>query len=592
MSQEETKELLSYCLEAVEDWENGFTEIFGMMNEWASAYRMIDIRGDKRPSGISKNISAETPRAVNALATSITRMQTASDPYFELRSNEANEDVLYELEKVYQKELIDMEFKRNLLKGNRGMCLFGTQVWEEPYIASPQNRPIPQYYPYKSGTAFKPLSLLQCAFRRSVYDIDDSDFFAVMHRGEKHWLRSLANMGGGIWNKEAIEAGIKERESAGEGQSKSAIEDRRQRAKYVSLNAKEHELILFHGRVSDECINSPYFQQMWAQYNRQDDPHYCDITVGILNRRHIVRFHPTPYCSWHHLFKVGHYIEFELEPYAYGVGRLGYELQKDMNRILSRVNDVELFSLYNMFLVGDNSGLKSSTMNIFPWASLPVRDVNQIKELRPQVEGILNGLKLNEVTRDDFRGVTHATTTLQAVLTGATATESSLAQSEAIRAVSLSAEVNGDAVIRAHFETMHINRIDQNPFDENFVRNVQFIPKITTDKDFRPEQIKKQLEFLSIMTGIRQMAPIDFNPMTLIKNIARNMGINPRELQEPRPQIDRMMDIMRRINGNSELKNEVAGEAAGTGDLGGNVSEAAGRPGAPTAAQASGLEVY
>src|SRR3990167_7857412 len=207
---------------------------------------------------------------------------------------------------------------------------------------------------------------------------------------------------------------------------------------------------------------------------------------------------------------------------------MAHTLQKDINRILRRVNDVELFSLYNMNFVGAGSGLKSNKLDVFPWNLIPVNDVNQIKEIRPQIEGIINGLKLLEQTREDFRAVTHATSTLQAVLTGATATESSLAQSEALRAISLIAEINADSVIRKHLETMHKNEIDQNPFDSVYVPNVEFIPKVTTDKDYKPEHSKKLLEFLSLSTSIRQTMPMDFNPMPILRYFARSVGINPR----------------------------------------------------------------
>ena len=558
------QKIIGFCLEGVQDWENDMSPFFGEWNDWAMAYRMKTKVKEKRPDGVSVNISGETPRAVNALATSITRMQTSQDPYFELRSDQATEDELFYLEKKYQKMLQESEFKRKLLKGNRSMCLFGTQVWEEPYVSFPNGAQNPIF----QGTDFIPLSLLQVAFRSGVYDMNHSDFLAPIHHFNSNYLRFIANSP--VWKKDVIEEGIKEKETEGNASyAKSSIESRRQEAGYQEGKNINHEVILWHGRLTGDALNNPLIAEMWQEYGRTDNPADADITIGILNRKRIIRLHPTPYGTWHHMHKIGHYVEFELEPLGYGVGALAYTLQKDINRILRRVNDVELFSLYNMNFVGAGSGLNSNSLQVFPWNLIKVNDVNQIKEIRPQIEGIINGLKLLEQTREDFRAVTHATSTLQAVLTGATATESSLAQSEALRAISLTAEINSDCVIRRHFETMHRNEIDQNPFDEVHVPNVQFIAKVTTDKDFRPEHTKKLLEFLSLSTSIRQNMPLDFNPMPIIKYFARSVGINPRELTEPRPQVDRMIDAMRRINGNSQTKNEVGADVASAGADGG-----------------------
>ena len=250
----------------------------------------------------------------------------------------------------------------------------------------------------------------------------------------------------------------------------------------------------------------------------------------------------------------------------------GKDLQKDMNRTLRYVSNVAKFSLFNMFLAGRGSGLKSGGMNIIPWSAMQVDDVNQIKELRPQVEGMGLGLKLYEILRDDLRGVTHATTTLQAAISGATATESSLAQSEALRAISITAEVNSDSVIRPYFRTIITNMIDQNPYDSDLVRDVDVYAKVTTDKDYRPEHAKKLLEYGQFATSIRSQMPIDFNIQPILDKLSRAVDINPRLTKMPISEADRMMNILQRLQGSPEMKNALMGEQAGASQPGANVS--------------------
>ena len=568
MDQNEQK-LINDALTGVQDWESDMSEHFGLMNEWANAYRMKKSTKDKRPTGVSDTVTADMTGAVNALAEAITQMQTIADPNFELRSTGASEDELYPLEVRYQNQLSNIQFKRKLLKGNRGMCLFGTQAWETPYqrVYCPSASD-----PWMMATDFIPLSLLQLAFRSGVYDMDYSDFMAPIHFFNENFLRFATR--GPEWDHAAIEEGIKIKQSA-QSEARSRIENRRNTAGYTEGEKPKNELILFHGKLSD--YENPLIAQMWAKYGRTDDPKDCDFTIGILNRRKIVRFHPTPYNTWHHLVKIGHYIEFELEPIAYGVGALGYQLQKDMNRITRRNHDTQTFDVYSMKFVGRGAGLKSSNLKVFPFNMIPVDNVDQIKDLRPNVDGIGHGLKLIESIRDNFRRATHASDTLQAVVTGATAREVVLAQSSDMRAVSLNAEINGDAVLRSTFQTMHRNHIDQNPYDSNFVPDLQFIIKCTTDKDYKPEHSKKLLEFLMLTTSVRQNMPLDFNPTPILKYLARSVGINPRELKEPRTQLDRTLDAMRRINGDSGLKgsiaNEVNGEVESTAAPLGGISE-------------------
>src|SRR3990167_6963338 len=263
------------------------------------------------------------------------------------------------------------------------------------------------------------------------------------------------------------------------------------------------------------------------------------------------------------MFKVGHNGGFELEPIAYGTGKFGHNIQKDMKRMMRYVSDVGKMSLWNMRLAGRGAGLKSQNMAMFPLAVIQVDDVNQILPHKPEMDGMRWGLEIMKQLIEDYRGTTGATNTLQAVVTGATAAETTLAQGEALRGLSLKAEINCDMVIKPHLQVMHKNFIDQNPYDTKVIRDLDFIVKSVTDKDFRPEQSKKLLEFLQFATSIRQAMPLDFNPMPIIKYFARSVGINPRELKEPRPEIDRMLDVLQRTNANTELKTAMIGEMEG-----------------------------
>jgi hypothetical protein len=565
--------IISYVVSRVEEWESGMPQFFGLWNEWSGHYEMKFQDKDPRPAGISKNVLGEFTRGVNTIADTLTTMQTASDPPFELRAKNGvgsyDEGRIFEMESHVSDILTNVQYVRYLEKGNRGMACFGTQIWEKPLVSFPPGSAERIF----EGTALRPLSLLQVAFNPEVYDMDYSDHMTPVMKINKHILRDMANSGDGVWNTDEVEKAIDECEKGSEtGYSDSHITQRRTRAGYNEQKASQLELILYNGRVSKEILESQEFQEMWQKFGRTDDPKFCDITIGVLNRKYLVRMHPTPYRTWKHLYGIGHYIEWELEPLAHGVGSLTSPIQKEMNKIARYISDVGKFNLFSMMLAGRGSGLKSGSMNIFPFAAINVDDVSQIKPLQPNVDGIRHGIELLKLLIEDGRGVSQASSTLQAVLTGATATESTLAQSSSMRSMSLCARINSDSVIRPYFRGMITNLLDQNPYDSRFVP-VEVVPKLTTDKDYKPEYAKKLLEFLNFITTIRNVMPIDLNPQPIIETLARSMGINPRLLNKPRPQIDRMLDIMRRINNQGGGKDAMAteGELAGAGVPDGNV---------------------
>ena len=392
-------------------------------------------------------------------------------------------------------------------------------------------------------------------------------------RINKHILLKLAYSGDGVWDIDEVNRAIDEKAKAGgETQADANISVRRQMAGYNELKQNQHLLYLYNGSVSKEVIETPAFQEMWLRFGNGKEPRLTDITIGILDKSYLVRLHPTPYGSWKHSYGVGHYIEWELEPIAQGVGSLGGDIQKQANKLLRYVNDVGKFNLFSMMLAGRGSGLKSNYMNIFPFSAIPVDDVNQIKPLQPNVDGIGHGLNLLKFLIEDHRGVTHASSTLQAIITGATATESSLAQGEAIRALSITAKIFANSVIRPYYQSMILNLVDQNPYDSRYSR-VDVVPKLVLDKDYKPEHARKLIEFLNLTTTIRNVMPLDFNPMPILKYLARAVGINPREITQPRPQIDKTMDMLRRLNnqGKGQEVMETEGEARGAGMPDGNV---------------------
>jgi hypothetical protein len=199
--------------------------------------------------------------------------------------------------------------------------------------------------------------------------------------------------------------------------------------------------------------------------------------------------------------------------------------------------------------VNRSANVKGSQMKIKPWGVVEVDgDIDaSIKALRPQLEGVNFGLQLENMMKTEFRSTTGASDSLQAIVTEATATESSIAQTESVRRLSVIAEIFSEPMLREHISKCHENNmtfLDQpfsiaatgrpmqetlRVFPSDFAVDAEVITKITTDKDFRPQRNKDLLQFLQVVTSIRnqnpQMGQVDLKPF--VEEFARGIGMNP-----------------------------------------------------------------
>ena len=437
-------------------------------------------------------------------------------------------------------------------------------------------------------------SLLQTGFDPFVFDLDASDHIFTIDYVTKHKLRALSWNAEEVWNKDIIEKAITGQETVvGSDGNKhetgiyDRIIERKQRVGYHDMEMQKiiFELINYHGRID---VNNSVVQAYWESEGRTDDPRFVDFTIGICNGSEPIRFHVTPYGSWRHNFKTAHYNEFELEPLGYGVVKVGKKAQREIDITQSRINDSLMLGIYGMHLVGKYAGLNSDQLQIKPWGIVELEDVDQLKQLKVDLNAVVQALAAQGMLKDDFRQTTGAASNLQAVVTKATATEASLTQNEAIRGASVAAEIIAESLVRDHLRTMHINNTDlldreiavsmggrgsgnlkTGSFNKkNLPRNIGFSIKVTTDKDFRPERIQKLLEAINLATSIRNIMPESLNVVfPLVEEYFRSLGIDPRKLSEPVPMADQMMSMLKKrqiMRQFPELANEVAGEQAGT----------------------------
>lgn len=518
--------------EKVDFWHTRLQSHLSRFNTYADYWRLLKPARAGDLSGFANPQVTETTRATEAIATFLYRALTSAQPNFQLLSNTpwVTQEDLWTSEQVLIWQQTVTNYRRKLLKACRSVSLFGTVAVEEPWVVN---------MPYFEATDFNPRSLLQVAFDPLCFDISLSPWHAVIEYMTADQLRALAIKMPDVWDAEAIEQAI------------TATADTK------SLSPELTQRMVNAGYQTYSGNNGPSSVLQVINYYGilKDDKTQTEWCASTVNDLATVRMHQSPYKRRAMTF--GHLNEFEMEPYGYGVGRIAEGTQPEMNSNRGRMHDTITFSLFNMWLANRSGNIKPSQMKIKPWGVLEVDGDpdSMLKALRPQLEGVNFGLQLEQLMKSEFRATTGATDNLQALVTEATATESSIAQTEAVRRLSVIAEILSESLLREHISKMHENNmtfLDQ-PFSiaatgrENTIRvfpsdiavDAEVATKIVTDKDFRPQRNKDLLQFLQVVTSIRnqnpQMGQVNLEPF--VEEFARGVGMNPKNVWQAIPTI-------------------------------------------------------
>lgn len=578
-------------MDKVKTWEARSTTFFREYHLFTDSWRVRpQTPSNKKPAGLFNSKSGETHRAVETQATLWTRMLTAADPPFEAVAQgtddfgrEPSEQDLYAAEQVIVRQLYWSRFKEKLLRWLRSLSLFGISIFEEPFVSIPHGG----VQKRREYTDLLQRSAIQTGFDLSVLNPLDSDFIFTIDFPTKWRLRNWSTADDTAWSKKNLENALLKNPEFGKMDTSiwQRIQESKQRAGYESMDMKEiNEFINYHGRL--ETDNS-VIRNLWDHLKREDDPRFVDFSVGLLNVDGVVKLHVEQYGDWRTRFKIGTVKQFEVEPYPYGVGKIGRKPQREQDITQSRINDLLMFGLYSPWKVGRFAGLKSNQLNIRPHMVIELEDINQLERVGIDIQALQQGLQMLGISQENFRNTVGAQTNLQAQITKASATESAIAQNEAIRGNSVQAETISD-VLRDHYEQMHLNNLtylDENIWVSatgepnakgqfynrtNLPTHVGFIVKMVTDKDFRPERAQRLLEGLNVASSVRNDIPPAVNAlMPVFEEWFRAMGMNPRKLKEQVPVEQIMQRQLQRVQGNPELQNEIAAEMAGDASGGG-----------------------
>lgn len=536
--------IVDEVVEKVADFESNHDNFFTEYNEIANHYRMITkVNPRKRTKGLAHTTVAEITRATETLCTVFYKILTAYDPNFWAipgRRNISESDLAaISAVRVFQDRAI--AWKRKLLRGLRSLSLFGGLFYDEPWVASAPTDP------GWEATDFRPKSYLNIAFDRRASDVNEGEFISTFDYVNKYrlmWL--IANDPHRVWNKEGIEGALSM--APGTDATTQRVKNRMSSAGYIGNDTKGvFEYILYRGYL-----------------NEMKD--YKEYVVGILNRKHLIKCHLNKLPHGERGVQYAGLIEFELEPLGYGVGNLGLRPLKDMNVNRARMSDIITFSLFSIWKSSRYAGVDMNTMQVKPWNIIEMDDITQFEPIKPDMMGVREGMRLEDRMKEDFRAMTAATSGLQAIVTEATAREAIMAQNEAIRRVSVYGEVLAENLIRRRHIRAHKNNMKFLDRDiwvavggdkpvlrvrpDQIAKDVSFLPKIITDKDFTPQRNRRLIEFLELLTSGRVQLPPEVQPviMGIISELGRGLEIDMEAAQRKAgPPGDRKMQRLQEL---------------------------------------------
>lgn len=262
-----------------------------------------------------------------------------------------------------------------------------------------------------------------------------------------------------------------------------------------------------------------------------------------------------PYAHGEKPWLMGQWFSLPEEPYGMGIGHINYRTQSEINDRRNFINDMLYSSLYSMWLKRSDSGLliPGGKMRYSPHQIIEGDGISEefLRALRPDMAGLPAAVNLEASDIEKMRRHSGATSTLQAVATGITATESQQISSESTRRLRAQVRANVASFLRKMLYRAHALNLQfmDNPVvaqavasdglqvfghvtRQDLIINPDIRMKLPTDLDFRPAKRRELIELLDIfgrLQGTGMLGARKIVPDPIIEELAATYGMDPRK---------------------------------------------------------------
>ena len=464
------------------------------LQRWVEAAEMYQGRTatHKENSKASPN-SAELFKAIRARRDMILRMLLGQKPCFELECMDIigydEPAKILKAEHYVNNQLEMARFDKGMARAIDQLLLYGSVAVHESYEPLRQSFLGQKHY----VTTFRPQSLINCAFALDAYDIEESGWVAISDIQAKNELFKLKahDPKGEVYNIGQIDKNLSQSDYCPE--VNTWVNQRMAYAGYMDGKFENGmERVFYYGPL--DCMN-----------NRT-----AEYAVELTNREFIIRMEEYEGIRPVRIATVN---TIDVEPLGNGLYDTFAPLLKKIDDTESAlVNQIELAGLSMFRMQKDLTDEDAEfTMRQFGIA----RTSNPLEPIGPNPANIqaVAGYGADQVQK--FRQAAGAPDTLQAIVSGeqATATATSLAMNEAVRSLSVQAQLLSPVLLADHIRVVLQNA--QKYVTQPFVMNIKGVPvetmpsdlmidvnvrvKTTTDQDFRPAKLQRLREGIQLM---------------------------------------------------------------------------------------------
>ena len=518
-------------------------------------------------SKLSPN-SSELYKAVRAISNMQYRMLTGQKPWYELEcmdimgyddpnSKRPPDYKLLKTEHYIGNQLELSRFNKGLYRALVQLNLYGSVAIHE------------QYEPLRASflgrkrfiTSYRPVSLINCAFELSSYDIEESGWVAISDIQAKTTLNKIKSHDpdGKLYNLTEVDKVLNSPDFA--PKVNMWVTQRMVWSGYIDAQFKGGiERRTYYGPL--ECMN--------------DHEEYC---IEIINREHIIRMEAFEGIR---PVRVATVNTLDVEPHGNGLG-------DQFRPLLSKIDESESSLLNMITLAGASMFAKQKSLEDedmeFNVRTLGILNLNnpELHAISPDPNNIKAVAEYNGMKVQNFRQGSGATDTLQALVSGesATATEVSLSMNEAVRALSVASEIVAPILCADHIKVilqnaqkyntepfvLHINGIPATILPSDLLIDVDVRVKTMTDQDFRPAKLARLREGIQLMMsgGPNAIPGKKINPGPAILEYLKTLDVPDfrESIQDLTP------DDLMQINMMAQMQNPQAGAPQGGPEAGG-----------------------
>lgn len=491
LSENKAQEVIQEIEDKVSVYE---TRMVTRLQRWNEAVELYMGRtATQKDNSKSSPNSTELYKAIRAMSNMIMRMLLGQKPPFELECLDllgyTDPAKIIKSEHYLTNQMEMARFDKACYKAINQLLLYGSVVNHmqfEPLRSSflGQKRYI---------TSMRPISLVNCAFSLDSIDIEESSFVALSDIQNKSVLQKLKahDPEGKMYNLAAIANAMDDKEYQPE--INKWVEQRMLCAGYTD------------GKFENGMERRTYYGTLDCMHDTSGE--YC---FEVVNRKHIIRaeeyegIRPVSISTINNI---------DIEP-------LGSGLYDIFGGHLRKIDDSES-ALVNMVtyagacMMQKQNDLQDEDMEHTIRTFGIIVSGNPLTPLGPDPRNVMtvDAYRQNEVQK--FRNAAGAPDTLQALVNEdqATATAVSLAMNEAVRNLSVMAEVLSPTILKHYLQTalQNAQKYNTSPFVLNMggapitivpsdlLIDVNIRIKTTTDQDFRPAKIKNLLAAIQIM---------------------------------------------------------------------------------------------